>query len=82
MEFKPIEIKSRENWLKRVLKTPHLRRTAVAILTGAVVGFAIFYFSEGRYMDTIPAGDIFKSILIGGFFGFFVTNSPCARGRC
>jgi RsiW-degrading membrane proteinase PrsW (M82 family) len=82
MEFKPLEIKSRGNLFKRVMRTPHLRRTAVAILTGAVIGFVVFYFTEGRSMDAIPAGDVLKSILIGGFFGFFVTNSPCARGRC
>jgi hypothetical protein len=30
----------------------------------------------------MPANDFINSLLIGGFFGFFITNSPCARGRC
>ncbi|MEJ2596511.1 MAG: hypothetical protein P8100_15605 [bacterium] len=82
MEFKPLELNSKEGKYKRLLKTPHVRRSALAILAGAIIGFALFYFTEGRSMESIPAGDIFKSILIGGFFGFFITNSPCARGRC
>jgi hypothetical protein len=82
MEFKPLELKTREGKFRRFIKAPHVRRTVIAVLIGASVGFALFYFSEGRAMETIPSGDIFKSILIGGFFGFFVTNSPCARGRC
>lgn len=82
MEFKPLELKPKEGRFKRLSKNPHVRRSAAAILIGATIGFALFYFSEGRTMESIPAGDIFKSILIGGFFGFFVTNSPCARGRC
>ena len=82
MEFKPLELKSKESKFKRLAKTPHIRRSAIAIMIGAIVGFALFYFSEGRTMESIPAGDIFKSMMIGGFFGFFMTNSPCARGRC
>jgi hypothetical protein len=82
MEFKPLELKTRESRFKRFARSSHTRRTTTAILVGAVIGFALFYFSEGRSMESIPAGDILKSIIIGGFFGFFVTNSPCARGRC
>ena len=82
MEFKSLELKSKEGKFKRLIKNPQVRRSAFAILVGAIIGFALFYFSEGRSLEHIPAGDIFKSILIGGFFGFFVTNSPCARGRC
>ena len=47
-----------------------------------LLGFLFFYFTEGRLMESIPGKEIVKSLLIGGFFGFFITNSPCARGRC
>ena len=82
MEFKPLELKNREGKFRRFVKAPQLRRTLLAVLIGAIIGFALFYFSEGRSMQTMPAGDIIQSMMIGGFFGFFVTNSPCARGRC
>lgn len=82
MQFKELEIKPEGSWIKRQLSKPHFRRTMIAILLGAAIGFGLFYLTEGRSMESIPANDIFKSLLIGGFFGFFITNSPCARGRC
>ncbi len=82
MEFKPLEIKSQGSWIKRTINSPRFRTTAIAIIVGAAIGFGFFYFTEGRLMESIPANEVVKSMLIGGFFGFFVTNSPCARGRC
>ena len=82
MEFKQLDLKPEGNALTRMLKSRQTRRTLLAILIGAVVGFTWFYLSEGRHYDQLLAGDILKSMAIGGFFGFFITNSPCARGRC
>jgi Na+-transporting NADH:ubiquinone oxidoreductase subunit NqrB len=82
MEFKELELKPQGNRISRLVKSGQFRRTLIATLVGAVIGFALFYLTEGRTMNSMPANDIIKSLLIGGFFGFFVTNSPCARGRC
>jgi hypothetical protein len=82
MEFKKLEIEQDSVWFKRLWASKQTRRTIIATLIGAVAGFLVFYFSEGVKMDTLLFGDIIKSIAIGGFFGFFITNSPCARGRC
>ena len=82
MEFKKLEIKEEGNWLQRKIRNPHIKKTVLYILIGAVAGFAFFYFSEGMFMDKMPKEDIYQSVLIGAFFGFFITNSPCARGRC
>lgn len=82
MQFKELEIKPQGSKIRRLLRHPHIKRSLLAILVGAIIGFGLFYMTEGRAMESIPANDIIKSILIGGFFGFFVTNSPCARGRC
>ncbi len=82
MQFKQLELKPEGNWIKRTFSTSRFRTTVIAILVGAVIGFGFFYFTEGRFMESIPANDIIKSLFIGGFFGFFITNSPCARGRC
>jgi RsiW-degrading membrane proteinase PrsW (M82 family) len=70
------------SWAKRIINAPRFKTTIIAILVGAAIGFAFFYLTEGRLMESMPANDIIKSLLIGGFFGFFITNSPCARGRC
>ena len=82
MQFKELELKSRESWLKRTLTSPHIKKTLLAIGLGAAIGFTLYYLTEGRLMESMPGNEILKSLLIGGFFGFFYTNSPCARGRC
>jgi hypothetical protein len=82
MQFKELELKSRGSWLKRTLTSPHIKKSLLAIGLGAVIGFTLYYLTEGRLMESMPGNEILKSLLIGGFFGFFYTNSPCARGRC
>ena len=82
MQFKQLDIKPQGNWIGRIIQSPRFKTTITAILVGAAIGFLFFYFTEGSLMESIPAKEIVKSLLIGGFFGFFITNSPCARGRC
>ncbi len=82
MEFKELELSNQPKGVKKILKSRHIRKTALYVVLGAVVGVAIFYLTEGRNMNEITSGDIINSMLLGGFFGFFITNSPCARGRC
>lgn len=82
MEFKELELSNQPRGFKKVLKSKHLRKTVLYIILGAVAGVTIFYLTEGRHMNEITSGDIINSVLLGGFFGFFITNSPCARGRC
>jgi len=82
MQFKKLELTPQGNPIQRLIKAPHFRRTSRAILIGAAAGFTFFYITEGRLMESMPAGDILKSLAVGAFFGFFLTNSPCARGRC
>ncbi len=82
MEFKKLELEPESNWFNRMLKNKHTQRSLIFILIGAGVGLLYFYFTEGKHMDVILTGDILKSMLIGGFFGFFITNSPCARNKC
>lgn len=82
MQFKQLELKSEGTWIKRTINAPRFKKTVIAIVIGAVVGFGFFYFTEGRLMESIPGSDIIKSLFIGGFLGFFITNSPCARGSC
>lgn len=82
MKFKELELSKQPGGVKKVLKSRHLRKTVLYIVIGAVAGVAVFYLTEGRHMNEITSGDIINSLLLGGFFGFFITNSPCARGRC
>ena len=82
MQFKQLEIKPEGNRLKRAFTSARFKRTVIAIIVGAIAGFGFFYLTEGQRMESIPAAEILKSMAFGGFFGLFITNSPCARGRC
>ena len=82
MEFKQLKIKSQGSWIKRVTQSQNIRKTFIYIAIGAVVGFLIYYFTDGIKMDTMPTNKIIRSILAGGFVGLFITNSPCARNKC
>ena len=82
MEFKKLEIEPESSWVKRTLSSKHFKRTLLFTLIGAIAGFLYFYFTQGINMDSLQSGDIIQSVLVGGFFGFFITNSPCARNKC
>lgn len=82
MEFKKLEIEPEGNWLKRKINNPHFKKSLIYILIGSILGFVFFYITEGNQMDKMPTRDIVQSTLFGAFMGFFITNSPCARGRC
>lgn len=82
MEFKKLEIEPEGNRIKRLVSRKRFRKSLLYIVAGAGLGFLFFYFSEGMFMDKMSDEDIYQSILIGAFVGFFISNSPCARGRC
>ncbi len=80
MEFKKLEIEPSEGKVKQFIG--QIKKSLIAIIIGALAGFLYFYLTEGHNAEVITAGEVLKSLGIGGFFGFFITNSPCARGRC
>ncbi len=82
MEFKKLEIKQEGSWLKRKLALPHTRKTLIYMLIGAIGALVYYYFAEDKALSEFTVGEILKTMAFGIFLGFFVTNSPCARGRC
>ena len=82
MKIKELELKQESSWLKRTLKSAHTRKTVIYIVIGAAAGIMLLLLSQAEHLDRITGGDILQNALLGGFFGFFITNSPCARGRC
>jgi len=81
-EFKQLEIKPEGNWVKRNLLTAQGKKTIITSIIGAIAGALYYHFTEAQYVVDSITQDYLRSALIGGFFGFFITNSPCARGRC
>lgn len=82
MEFKKLEIKQDGSWIKRFISSKHTQKTGLYMLIGAVISFLFYYFTEGINLTTFHTYEALKSIFIGAFFGLFITNSPCARGKC
>ncbi|MBU8892868.1 MAG: hypothetical protein KOO66_08810 [Bacteroidales bacterium] len=82
MEFKQLEIKQESGWFKRTIRSKHTIRSIIYTVIGAIAGLIYFFLTKGKHVDIIVTGDIIKSMLVGGFIGFFITNSPCARNKC
>lgn len=82
MDFKKLKIKKESNWFRRTIKNKHTIRSIIFIIIGAIAGVLYFYFIEEKHFNNITTGELLKSMFIGGFFGFFITNSPCARNKC
>ncbi len=82
MEFKKLELEPEGSWIKRRISNPHFKKSIKYILIGAVLGFVFFYVTEGMNMDKIPFSDVAQNMFFGAFIGFFITNSPCSRGKC
>lgn len=82
IEVKKLEIQHKPAGIKGYLKSKQTRKTFIAVFIGAVGAFAWFYFTEGQHAESLSFKDISGNMAIGAALGFFVTNSPCARGRC
>ncbi|MDA3817884.1 MAG: hypothetical protein PF486_10940 [Prolixibacteraceae bacterium] len=68
--------------MKRTINSAHFKKTVSYALIGAIAGYALFYFSEGMQAHILWNDEAMKSMFIGMGFGIFITNSPCARGKC
>lgn len=81
-QFEELKIKQQGSWFKRTFLSAHAKKTMMYMAIGAVGGFLFFYLTEGRQLDSISRNDVLNSAFFGSFIGFFLTNSPCARGKC
>ena len=82
MKFKELELDQEPNWFKKTIRSRQTRKTIIYVVVGAILSFLLFYITDGRHQDVIKTNDIINNMLIGGLFGAFITNSPCARNRC
>lgn len=81
-EFKPLEIKLEGSRIKQIYKSKQVRKTFLYMLLGAVISLGISYASEGSRVRAMNAQEIGHALIMGAFFGFFITNNPCSRGKC
>lgn len=81
IEVKKLDIPGNKG-IKGFINSKQTRKTVIAILIGAVAALAFYYITEAKSIDAFSVEAALKNMALGGFFGFFITNSPCARGRC
>ncbi len=81
-KFKELELDQDKNWFQKTFTSPHIKKTLIYSLIGALIGFCVFYFSDSRDAGVFWNEDAFNNVFWGIALGVFMTNSPCARGRC
>ena len=83
-QFKTIamEIKPRSETLKENLKTWKFWRPFLSVLIGAIAGFSYYHFVGCSSGTCAITSSPYMSTIWGGAMGYFLVNSPCARGRC
>jgi hypothetical protein len=54
----------------------------LSIAVGGFLGFLYYYFVGCNSGTCAITSNPYMSMLWGGLLGFFLVNSPCARGRC
>ncbi len=81
-KFKELEVTPDGSWFVRTMNSPHLKKTVLYGLVGALIGYVLFYLSLGSDSRVLWNDEAMSNVLMGLAFGVFITNSPCARGRC
>lgn len=81
-QFKKLEIKQEASWLKRTISSDHFKKTILSCFIAALAGYALFYFGQDTNLREVWNDKALKNMLMGIGFGIFLTNSPCARGKC
>ena len=81
-EFKKLDIKPEGSKLTRFIKSGQFKRTLIFMALGALIGFGTFYFGKSNASGEFWSDVALKHIFLGAGLGAFISNSPCARGRC
>jgi hypothetical protein len=68
--------------IKQFLTSWFFWKPFLGIILGGIAGFLYYYF-VGCASGTCPiTSNPYISVIWGSFFGFFLVNSPCSKGKC
>ena len=81
-QFKELEIEHKDSWLKRTISSKHFKKTIITSIITGIAGYAMFYFGQENNIHEVWNDEALNNTLMGVGVGIFITNSPCARGRC
>jgi hypothetical protein len=76
------EVKTKPSTFKENLRTWKFWRPFLSIATGAIAGFSYYHFVGCASGTCAITSSPYMSTIWGGALGYFLVNSPCARGRC
>ncbi len=81
-KFKEVEIKREGSRIERLVKSAHFKRTLIYSIGGAVIGYLLYFLIDGIQDGVFWNDEALQMMISGLAVGIFLTNSPCARGRC
>ncbi len=76
------EKKPKPRNVKEFFSSWYFWKPCIAIITGGTAGFLYYHFIGCVSGTCAITSNPYMSILMGSFFGFFMVNSPCSKGKC
>ncbi len=76
------EVNTRPQTIKEKLKTWSFWRSFIGPVIGSIAGFSYYHFVGCASGTCAITGSPYMSTIWGAAMGYFLVNSPCARGRC
>jgi hypothetical protein len=71
------KITPRPGNIKEFFRSWYFWKPFLGITLGGLAGFMYFYFVGCRSGSCPITGSAWSSVIVGGLFGFFITNGPC-----
>ena len=78
-KFKEINTESNEE--KSFFKSWRFWKPFLSLAIGGLAGYLYYHFIGCSSGTCAITSNPYMSILYGGFFGYFIVNSPCASGK-
>jgi urea transporter len=76
------EVKPKPKTIKEFFKSRNFWKPFIAASIGGVLGYLYYHFVGCNSGSCAITSNPYMSIIMGGFLGFFLVNSPCTSGKC
>jgi LytS/YehU family sensor histidine kinase len=73
------EVKMKPKIFRAFIKSSYFLRPFLGILIGGIAGYLYYHFVGCDSGSCAITSSPVMSTLSGGFFGFFILNSPCSK---
>jgi hypothetical protein len=76
------EVNTKPKTIKEFFTSWLFWKPFLAAFIGGLAGFLYYYFVGCTSGHCAITSNPYMSIFWGGFMGYFLVSSPCARGKC